>query len=103
MNRIEIHEKFNADGNIEIADALDYAIAKTREEFKSHSDMTKNEAKEIQQKVDDGLEEAMRELGIRTLSTDALIKLTQYGVKSGVITVKKLQEIPEAHRVINES
>jgi hypothetical protein len=37
MTREEIHALFNADGDIEIADALDYAIIKTQQEYENRS------------------------------------------------------------------
>ncbi len=37
MTREEIHESFNADGDAEIEDALDYAIIKTEQRIKSQT------------------------------------------------------------------
>lgn len=37
MTREEIHSMFNTDGDIEIADALDYAIIKTQQEYQQQT------------------------------------------------------------------
>ena len=63
-------------------------------------ELYKNEAKQYLLGVDNGLETAMKNLKISSLSTDDLIRITEYGVRSGVITTKALFKIEQCHQII---
>ncbi len=103
MTRKQFHDLVKCTDNYigwhnvhELADQLFDSVEATSNKI----DITTKEAEELLLYVDDGLEETMKSLNIKSLSTENLINLTQYGVKSGVIGIRRLQEIVDSQKVL---
>jgi len=99
MTRDEFHEEVKCNSDYlgwhnahELADKL-YSSVKGRK----CDEYTKKEGIDIVSKISDGLEIAMKEMGLNSLSSDNVIRIAEYAVISGVITTKRLVDIEEAH------